>query len=408
MTRLIVPNRRSFLRGASAGGLALAMGPHRLAAAPLDVSGRTLMVVILRGALDGLAAVPPYADPQLMDLRRVLTPPPPGAGENAARALADGFALHPGLATLHDLYRSGEAAVLHATATSYRERSHFDGQDALEAGSIDGGVRDGWLNRALQRVDARHGEVPASAVGAALPLVLRGEAPAVTWSPDVLPEVDDDTLNRLGRLYADDPLLGDALAAAMALDATLGDQAMAERPSMRGNIGGGAYPPLMRAGARLIKEGGVSVVSLSGWDTHVNQGAETGQLAARLQGLDAGIAGVKEELGEAWSSCVMLVITEFGRTAAANGARGSDHGTGSCAFLAGGAVAGGRLLGDWPGLAPKALYEDRDLYPANDLRGLIKGVLRDHLGVPRDALDGFVFPESKDARALDGLIRTMR
>ncbi|MEO1310846.1 MAG: DUF1501 domain-containing protein [Pseudomonadota bacterium] len=401
MTRLIAPNRRLFLTAASAGAVALSMGPHRLAAAPRDIAGRTLMVIILRGALDGLAAAPPFGDPALEGLRRELLPPEPGRGENAALSLDNGFALHPALRTVHGRYTQGEAAILHATATPYRERSHFDGQDALEAGSVEGGVRDGWLNRALQRME---GAVPASAVGGALPLVLRGEADAVTWSPDILPEVDGDTLGRLGRLYVDDALFGDALAAAMALDETLGDQAMTGgRPNRRG-VGGGAYEPLVRAGARLIKEGGVSVVSLSGWDTHANQGAEAGQLANRLAGLDAAIAGAQEELAPNWAKSAVLVVTEFGRTAAANGARGTDHGTGSCAFLLGGAVRGGRVLGDWPGLGRGALYENRDLYPANDLRSLIKGVLRDHLGVPRDALDAYVFPGSAGARPTDGLI----
>jgi uncharacterized protein (DUF1501 family) len=235
-------------------------------------------------------------------------------------------------------------------------------------------------------------------VGAALPLVLRGEAAASSWSPSVLRAADEDTLARLSSLYAEDPLLGPALARAVETDALAGEGEMGGRRG-RGPID---YEGSLRPAGRLVAEGAatLTVVSLDGWDTHANQGAEAGALALRLGALDRGLLALKDELGEKWSSAVVVVATEFGRTAAVNGTRGTDHGTAGAALLLGGAVAGGRLLGDWPGLAQ--LHEDRDLRPANDLRALFKGVLRDHWGADRADLDARVFPDSAGVAPMEG------
>mgnify|MGYP001824026480 CR=1 FL=1 len=392
------PSRRHFIRMLGAAGLA-GMLPASLAFAS-GVEGRYLMVIVLRGALDGLAAVVPYHEQKLRDWRRILVPPEPGEENGALPLGTEGFALHPSLKFLHSAYGDGKLAILHAASSPYRERSHFDGQDVLESGGA--AVlqsSDGWLNRALQKTP---GGLEAAAVGGALPLLLRGEAHAVTWAPSTLPEPEDDTLERLMRMYEEDELLKTALQDAQALDMAAGDL----EGDARGVARGRDYVPVLQAGANLAASGaaGVVVMSLSGWDTHNNQGAESGSLAGRLRQLDKGLAVMKETMGPKWERTAVLVTTEFGRTVRVNGSRGSDHGTGGAAFLLGGAVNGGRMPGDWPGLAQSALHEDRDLYPANDLRALFKGVLRDHLGVARTDLDRSIFPDSSTVAPLGGLI----
>lgn len=390
-------SRRTFIRMIGAAGVA-AMLPAPLAFARVP-GDRYLMVVVLRGALDGLGAVIPYHENRLNDWRRELVPAEPGRDGGALALGAEGFALHPSLEHLHAAWRDGELAILHAASSPYRERSHFDGQDVLESG--DKSVlasRDGWLNRALQH---RSG-IEAAAVAGALPLLLRGKAHAVSWAPSILPEPDDDTLGRLMRMYEKDEALHAALQDAQSLDRAAGNIAGDARGVARGR----SYVPVLQAGANLVASGAASVVALSlgGWDTHRNQGAGNGALAGRLAQLDEGLAAARVALGDKWSRSAVLVVTEFGRTVRVNGSRGTDHGTGGAALLLGGAVKGGRMLGDWPGLSQPALYEDRDLYPANDLRGLFKGVLRDHLGLTRKDLDRHVFPDSSGVAPLDGLV----
>ena len=390
--------RRSFVGMLGGAGLT-GLLPTSFALAE-GAKDRYLAVIVLRGAMDGLAAVVPYHDPNLQDWRRILVPPEPGADGGALALNTDGFALHPSLSFLHQAYADQQLAVMHATSSPYRERSHFDGQDVLESGGANVlASRDGWLNRALQKSP---GGAEAAAIGGALPLVLRGEAHAVTWAPSSLPEPDDDTLERLMRMYEKDKSLQQALEDAQSLDMAAGEMKGDAKAVSRGRD----YVPVLQAGANLMSSGAaaVTVMSLSGWDTHNNQGGGTGQLASRLKQLDEGLAAMEETLGARWEQTAIIVATEFGRTVRVNGSRGSDHGTGGAAFLLGGTVQGGRMLGDWPGLAKSSLYEDRDLFPANDLRALFKGVLRDHLGVARSDLDTFVFPESKDIAPIKGLV----
>ena len=389
-------SRRSFI--GMMGGAGLLGALHPAMAFEKGAEDRYLLMVILRGAMDGLGAVIPYHEAKLNDWRRILVPPEPGNTDGALALGTDGFALHPSLEFMHSAWKEKQLGILHAASSPYRERSHFDGQDVLENGGAAAlAIRDGWLNRALQKTPG----VEAAAIGGALPLVLRGDAHAVSWAPSILPEADDDTLERLMRMYEQDKDLQMALQDAQSLDMAAGDVAGDARKVVQGRN----YVPVMEAGANLAASGaaGVVVMSLSGWDTHNNQGAQNGVLAGRLGQLDKGLAAMKKTMGSKWPNTAVIVTTEFGRTVRSNGSRGSDHGTGGVAFLAGGAVSGGRMLGDWPGLAQSALYEDRDLYPANDLRGLFKGVLRDHLGVSRKDLDNAVFPDSKNVDPLKGL-----
>jgi uncharacterized protein (DUF1501 family) len=331
------------------------------------------------------------------------------------------FALHPSLVFLHESYSAQELTVLHAVASPYRERSHFDGQDVLESGVLrPHGSESGWLNRALTAQDGapRHLGV---ALGTNVPLVMRGPAEVASWSPSQLASLSEDTLQRVTDLYASDDVLSQRLADALASDSIAAEDPPASEEMMsapggsEGRTPGGAkrggparFLETARAAASfLARDDGprVAVLETSGWDTHANEGGAQGQLAQRLATLDAGLREFKAVLGPAWRDTAVLLATEFGRTAATNGTRGTDHGTGSAAFLVGGAVAGGRVHCDWPSLGAAALYEGRDLKPTLDLRAVIKGVLHEQLRVSDRALDATVFPDSGDTRRLEGLTR---
>jgi uncharacterized protein (DUF1501 family) len=416
-------NRRSLLKLGLATGAA-AVATRYSFAAPAASSSR-FVFIIMRGALDGLSAVPPYADPDYARLRGELAIGAPG-GSDGALALDGYFGLNPGLTFLQQAYAARELLVMPAVASAYRERSHFDGQDVLENGMTrPHASQSGWLNRALVHLPgtapggaARGGATPSGAPrGVALaqnvPLVLRGPAGVSSWSPSVLPDLDDDTMRRITERYASDPLLSRRLAEALdtdsevamslASDATAGP---AMTPAVRSTAG--RYSETVRTAAGFLRrEDGpaVAVFDTTGWDTHFNEGGAQGQLRSRLAVLDQGLATLKESLAEMWPRTVVLLATEFGRTAAANGTRGTDHGTGSAAFLLGGAVAGGRVLADWPGLSARALYQQRDLKPTLDLRSVMKSVLHDHLQIDSRALDNEVFPDSSAAPYLAGLLR---
>jgi uncharacterized protein (DUF1501 family) len=359
--------------------------------------------VILRGGMDGLSAVPPVGDPDYAGLRGRLAIP--RSGDGAALPLDATFGLHKNLPKMHALYRAGELLAIHAAATPYRERSHFDAQNVLETGAAAPFARsDGWLNKALGALPRARPEM-GMALSAQAPLILRGSAPVATWSPSALPDVETDTMARLLSLYeARDPALAHALESAMAAN-TVAMEAGATDMNARGQRN---LAPLAQIAARFLKDDNgpiAAVMEVGGWDTHANQGLEQGPLARGLSGLDEGLDAFKIEMGPAWRDTVVVIITEFGRTAAPNGAGGTDHGTAAAAFLAGGAAQGGRVLADWPGLSRAALFESRDLRPTLDIRSVLKGVLGDHLRVPTASLEREAFPDSGAARALQGLVR---
>ena len=388
---------RRFLLKAAASGLALGCGNAQLAFGAIS-TGRPMLVVILRGAMDGLGAVPYYGSTHLNEMRGKLLPPPPGAA-NGALALSEGFALHPSLSSLHNMFKSGEASILHATAMPHNTRSHFEAQDWMELGGI--GLKDGWLNRALQFVDP---SIDALGIGQSLPLILQGKEKAASWAPATLPSVNEDTISRLMDLYADDALLGPALSMSLELD-----EKIDMKKSKKGLRGGrNNATPLFKSAANLLANDAadIAVLSISGWDTHAGQGAENGTLARRLSNLDNSLLAFKTAMGTKWNKTAVMVMTEFGRTVRPNGTKGTDHGTASAAFLLGGAVNGGKVLGDWPGLAASDLYENRDLKTANDLRGFIQGVLHEHLQIERQDLTEQVFPGTSTLSQMSGLIRT--
>lgn len=354
-------------------------------------TNKRLMVVIQRGAMDGLGAVVPYKDPSYHGIRKSLAMPDTGMLD------LDGyFAMNAAMKPLHTLYKNGEVVVVHAVASPYRSRSHFDAQDLLENGTPKPhGLTTGWLGRTLK---AMNGTVEGLAVGPAIPLVLQGAGKNLqSWSPSTLPEADADFMMRVAHMYQRDEMLG------MALEEAGNFKDTAAGGAMRGPR---QFIEMMKTAATFMKkENGARIASIDigGWDTHQNQGTDKGRLAQVLGILAEGIDGFRTGMGEEWNNTAVLVITEFGRTVAVNGTNGTDHGTGSAAFLVGGSVKGGRVVGEWPTLAAKNLYEERDLYPANDLRSLIKAVLEDHMGMESGVTEEIIFPDSRNAAPMKGL-----
>jgi uncharacterized protein (DUF1501 family) len=394
-------SRRHFLLGS--GALAAGAAIPNVLFANTGGSSR-LVVMILRGALDGLAAVPPYADPDYAGLHRDLAIAAPGNVDGALR-LDGTFGLHPSLAFLHERYTAGELIVFNAVSSPYRDRSHFDGQNVLENGLAKPiGSADGWLNRALARMPRSTTPLSERAVAISqnVPLILRGDAPVISKSPQTTPDVDEDLLARLADLYSKDDWFSARLSEAVQTEKLADGAVMTQvAPPDRVNA-------VTRMAANLMRSDGgpeVAVIEASGWDTHANQGGAKGALAQRLAGLDKALRSLADDLGPLWSQTAVLVVTEFGRTAAMNGTRGTDHGTGGCAFLAGGPVRGGRVLADWPGLSKTALLDNRDLRPTLDLRSVFKGVLDEHMHVDAKNLASRVFPDSNGARPLQGLLR---
>ncbi len=372
-------NRRRFL-GAAGALTSLTLWPSLGMAAGGDTH---LLVVLLRGGLDGLHALPPRGDSAYQGLRGALAPAD-------ARVLDSDFALHPSLAFGHELYTRKQLLPVVAIAPPYRQRSHFEAQDCLENGTARaGGTSSGWLNRCVSALSG----VEALSVTTVMPLIMRGPGEATTWSPPLPEDVNPILLQRLQPLYAADPAL--AASFARALDG----QGMAI-PGGKG----GRLPQAMAAAAKFMAQTNgprIAFVEDSGWDTHSNQ---TLVLKRKLGELDAGLRAFHDGVPGLWGRTVVMVVSEFGRTAAVNGTGGTDHGTGGLALLAGGAVKGGRVAGDWPGLAANALNEGRDLRATTDLRSLFKSVLAQHLRVPEAALETKVFPDSRSVRAIPGLL----
>jgi uncharacterized protein (DUF1501 family) len=376
-----------------------------------------LLVVVLRGGLDGLGMVAPVGDPGWVKLRGekglALDGKPP------ALPLDSFFALNPAMPNLNRLYQAKQATIVHATATPYRERSHFDGQDILESGyARPGHMESGWLNRALGLLEAEGRINPqgarALAVGPVTPLVVRGPAPVMSWVPQRLLPASEDTQARLLDLYLHtDPKLARALQGRRDLLAV--GRAAGISPVTGpedGRIAGFAQlrqyftDVAVTAAKYLARPDGprVGAVGVAGWDTHINEGATGGMLANLLGALDATVPAFEQNMGDVWKETVVVFITEFGRTARINGTDGTDHGTGTLAWIIGGAVKGGRVIADWPGLKDADLYEERDLKATIDLRAVLKGVLQDHLRVDQRALAATVFPGSDDVKPMAGLV----
>ena len=379
-------DRRSLLRRGAAGGLALTLAPRMVFAKA--ATERRFVFIIQRGACDGLSVVAPVGDPAFAGQRGDLA-----RDFDTAIRLDSMFALHPALAKTAALYRDGQALFAHAVASPYRDRSHFDGQNVLETGGADAyQVGDGWLNRLLGVLPAE--EAKAIAVAATVPMALRGPNKVSSYAASYLPDASADMMQRVAMLYAGDSQLHALWSEAMATDKLAGDIGDAGRnAAATGALAAKLLAPA--DGARL------AMIETTGWDTHT---AQRGRLATQLKALDAMVDALHAGLGPLWNDTLVLVATEFGRTVAINGTGGTDHGTASAAMLLGGAVKGGRVVADWPGLKAAQLYQGRDLRPTTPLDALIGGAVAEHFAVAPDRAMAVLFPPSAKITAVDGLI----
>ncbi|WP_372402716.1 DUF1501 domain-containing protein [Tistrella bauzanensis] len=340
-----------------------------------------------------MATLPPVGDPDYADLRGAL------AFDTAEVGLIDDglFAFNPALNSLRPWYDAGDLLFVHAVATPYRNRSHFDGQAVLENGLADQHrTNSGWLGRALQ---ARDNAPVAVAVDGGVPLVLTGADRVMNWSPGRTSVPSPDVVERLAALYEAD-----------ARFASFADAMRTSVDSIRRlRATGTPQAASFVVAARFLTENGgprVAVLSVDGWDTHTVQGTIKGRSQDALSKLANGLSTMRQTLGEErWTKTIILVASEFGRTARPNGSNGTDHGTGGAMMLCGGAVNGGRIVADWPGLSESALYDGRDLKPTLDMRAVLKGVALDHLRVSRESVENVVFPATSDVVPLADLVK---
>ena len=404
-------NRRYFFKaGIACGAMALTGARARFAFAALP-DDRRFVVIILRGALDGLAAVPAHGDPDYAAVRGAIALPKTGPG--APIDLDGFFGLHPSLHNMANLFQARELTIFHNASTPYRDRSHFEAQNVLETGSASPHLlNDGWLNRALAPLALDTG-TGALSVSSSPPLLLDGASRVTSWLPSNRPMPDEEFLTRVAALYEKNAVLRDGLKQALETRAAGGDAGQVAthvNPARAGAsaVANGGITALTEGAGKILAAADgprVAVFDISGWDTHFNQGAGDGQLARRLQALDEGMASLKQSLGDAWKKTVIVTASEFGRTVHVNGTGGTDHGTAGVVFVAGGGVAGGTIHADWTGLNPQALRDGRDLPAKTDTRAVFKAVLADHLGIPRPILESRIFPDSSSAIPPGGLIR---
>ncbi|MGB0855209.1 MAG: DUF1501 domain-containing protein [Pikeienuella sp.] len=372
-------SRRQIIKGLGAVGCCAAASPLvtpvTVAAAPGE---NRLVVIILRGAMDGLDVVQPYGDANFTKLRPSLAKLP---GEGT-QDLDGRFAMHDGLSHLSPLWNGGELAFAHAVSTPYRDkRSHFDGQDILEAGIAHvGQARDGWVNRALSHMPGARADTALS-IGRETMVLLSGANDTMSWAPGEQVIFEEDERGLLDLIYRDDPLFAEAAREAFALSMDSGgERAKGKRA---------AAVRAEYAAKRLREEARIAAFSIGGWDSHVNQ---KGALRGPLGQLSLAVETLKTGLGPEWSRTLVIAMTEFGRTARENGTRGTDHGTGGAALMAGGALRGGKVYGDWPGVRERDLYQNRDLMPTRDVRHYPAWALAGLFGVQRTALERDVFP----------------
>jgi uncharacterized protein (DUF1501 family) len=387
--------RRDFLNawGAALGaGLLLPLGRGAWAATGPDPTRRKLVVVMLRGAVDGLNVVAPVGDENYLRLRPTIGLAAPGM-EGGALDLDGYFGLHPALASLQPLWRQGKLAFVHASGSPDATRSHFDAQDYMESGTPGRkNTPDGWMNRLVAALPGSPGPSRLLGIGPVMPRILAGTAAAVNL-PNVAGAAKADVLDRpavaaaFDRLYTGHPRFGRAYADGRKAHKEVMEAALnAESPEMMAADRGAPLPngfpddaarlaALMRNDPKIQ----LAFIALGGWDTHAGQGAATGQLANRLAPLGQGLAVLAERLGPLFDDTVVLVMSEFGRTARENGNGGTDHGHGNVMWLLGGKVRGGKVYGEWEGVGDGALNEGRDLPVTTDFRSVLAQVAERHL-----------------------------
>ncbi|MDE1151731.1 MAG: DUF1501 domain-containing protein [Micavibrio sp.] len=422
----ILLSRRQLLGAASGLAGALLLPGVKVSFANMPTEKRFIFY-ILRGAMDGLSAIPAYGDKNYVTNRNGLALP-----QSAYTPLDGFFATHRNLAAFADMFKAGDAAAIHAVCTPYRDRSHFDAQNVLESGGVQPNrIHDGWLNRTLALYGTKKDGF-ALAVGQSVPLALQGAMPVSTWAPSAQGLPDSQMLLAFDKLYQHDMLFHTAFVEAVDIHGiaktAMGGNTGLPEGSRDYSVDGVKLDPqkfsggddiklvpnkatmglTMRAVGKIMAAADgprIATIEQAGWDTHSEQGTDHGMFAIHIDSLNAAFAGLKESLGEQWKNTVILAATEFGRTVAQNGTGGTDHGTASCAFLLGGAVNGGKIYGEWPGLDKTQQLDGRDLRPTTDLRAIGKTVLKDHLGLPLTDINRDIFAGSDDIHPYEGLIR---
>ena len=381
-------SRRSFIAVGGAAGALATLGFPNIAFARAN-SDRRFVFIIQRGAADGLHIVAPTGDPAFAGLRGDFA-----QDLTTGTKLGSFFTLHPALAETAKMYAAREALFVHAIASPYRDRSHFDGQNVLETGgSAAYRLRDGWMNRMLGLLPAE--DAKAMALSTTVPMALRGSHEVSSYAQSQLPSPTDDLLTRVSALYAGDQQLHGLWSAAMDTRMKAGDPMQAGGGQNGAAVGALAAKMLGADGARI------AMIETNGWDTHSGQ---RGRLTAQLRSLDQLVAALKTGLGGEWANTLVVVATEFGRTARPNGTGGTDHGQASAAMLLGGAVRGGTVLADWPGLSNAQLYEGRDLKPTTNLDSLIAGALAQHYALEPSRVMATLFPEAQSRAFAQPLI----
>lgn len=400
-------NRRDFLKSSAIIGSVPLLYPSFVHGMNLakPQTDRRLVVIILRGGMDSLSAVIPYADQEYYKVRRNLA-----VDSDKVLRLDNYFSLHPSLDVFHNLYRNRELSVIHSTALPYRNRSHFDLQNVLELGSTrPNSLRDGWLNRLIGEIDSSNSNLGLS-LGQIVPLIMRGDNKVSSWAPSALPKMNRDLTSLVKKIYGNDQLFRDNFAEAIKVKNKAGSMISSKREekmTARSRSPQSIIVMSRMAGKWLSEQDGprIATLEMDGWDTHAAQGSIDGKLSNNFKTLTKAINALKESLGSTWNKTTIVTMTEFGRTVAMNGTNGTDHGTASCMFVLGGAVNGGKILSDWPGLEKSRLYEGRDLMPTTDSRSVLKGILRDLYGINNRILDNNIFPDSYNAKAIDKLIK---
>ena len=381
-------SRRSFIRAGGAASALATLGFPRMAFARASTD-RRFVFIIQRGAADGLSILAPTGDPQFAGIRGDFVQ------DTASGARLDSFfTLHPALAEAAKMYADKQALFVHAVASPYRDRSHFDGQNVLETGgSAAYRLKDGWMNRMLGLLPAS--DAKALALSSTVPMALRGSHEVSSYASSQLPSPSDDLLTRVGALYESDQQLHALWTAAI-------DTRMKAGNAMQGGGGPKGAATGALAAKMLLGDGArIAMIETNGWDTHSGQ---RGRLNAQLKDLDQMLAALKTGLGPEWANTLLVVATEFGRTVRPNGTGGTDHGQASTAMLLGGAVAGGKVVADWPGLSQGVLYEGRDLKPTTDLDALIAGALAQHYATEPARMMTTLFPESRGSAVRQPLV----
>lgn len=350
--------RRSFIQSMAAFSL---FGGTAVAAIPK----RHLIVIILRGGMDGLAAVPSYGDPYYNAIRK---------RPNGMVKLDSFFGLHPALSSLMPLWKKKEMSVIHATGLHEASRSHFSAQDLLEQGDLQ--TKGGWLGRSIEHLFPN---AQAAALGHRVPMMLHGAKNALSMSPNRRKYASEEFLSLADMLYAEDPLFQRSLEQSIRIREKSGGQ----------QLNKDKFASLRSLVQFIREETSVGVVEIGGWDTHAHQ---QNKIQQRLDYFSKSIRVLQKELGQDWQNTAILAVSEFGRSVEMNGTKGTDHGHGGAAFIFGGAIRGGKVHADWPGLQKANRYKQRDLAIGTDIRSVYKGLLVEMFGANQNDFNQVIFP----------------